>query len=62
VTMQDVVAIAVACVAAAWLVRTFARQFFAPPCSPPSGSPDGDGFVPLDALKKAGASRRTPLP
>jgi hypothetical protein len=60
--MQDVVAIAVACLAAAWLVRTFARQCFTPPCSPPSGAPEGDGFVPLEALKKAGASRRPPLP
>jgi hypothetical protein len=60
--MQDIVAIAVACIAAAWLVRTFARQWFAPPCRPPSAPPGADGFVSLDALKQAGASRRTPLP
>jgi len=67
--MQDLIAIAIAVATALWLARTLTRQFFAPPCQPPSaGGPAGaDGFVPLTDLrlqgpaqKKAGASLRTP--
>ena len=34
-SLQDLVAIAVALAAAAWLARTLRRRLFAPPCSPP---------------------------
>jgi len=50
--MQDVIAIGVTLVAAAWLARSLGKRFFAPPCRPPHGGPAGsDGFVPLDELK-----------
>ena len=50
--MQDVIAIAVALVAAGWLGRTLLRRLVAPPCGAPT-SPDGsDGFVPLETLSK----------
>ena len=67
--MQDLIAIAIAIATALWLGRALTRQFFAPPCQPPSaGGPAGaDGFVSLGevrlqgaAQKKAGASLRTP--
>jgi hypothetical protein len=47
--MQDILALAVAAVAAVWLARTILRRLLAPPCRPPR--PGGaDGFVPLDEL------------
>ena len=50
--MQDVIAIGVTLVAAAWLARLLWKRFFAPPCRPPHGGPPGsDGFVQLDQLK-----------
>jgi hypothetical protein len=50
--MQDVIAIAVALVAAGWLGRTLLRRLVARPCGAPT-SPDGsDGFVPLETLSK----------
>jgi hypothetical protein len=51
--VQDAIAIAVSLAAAFWLVRTLARQFFAPPCRGPADTPAGsDGFVPLDSLRR----------
>jgi hypothetical protein len=51
-SMQDVIAIAVALVAAAWLGRTLVRRLFAPSCGPPAQPGGGDGFVPLETLSK----------
>jgi hypothetical protein len=51
-SLQDLVAIAVALAAAAWLARTLLRRLVAPPCSPPAPPGGGDGFVPLDDLTK----------
>ena len=48
--MQDLVAIAVAVAAGAWIVRTLWRQLAAPACGQRSVPPGADGFVPLDAL------------
>ena len=50
--MQDLVAIAVATVAALWLARSLTKRFFAPPCQPPDVPGGGDGFVPLESLTK----------
>ena len=47
--MQDLLALAVAALAAGWLARTILRRLTAPPCRPPSPG-GGDGFVPLDEL------------
>jgi len=52
VGMQDLVAIVVSLAAAAWLARSLAKRFFAPPCRPPDVPGGGDGFVPLDSLTK----------
>jgi hypothetical protein len=49
--MQDLVAIAVAVAAGAWIVRTLWRQLAAPACGRPEAPPGADGFVPLDDLK-----------
>jgi hypothetical protein len=49
--MQDFIAIAVSTAAALWLARSLVRRFFAPPCQPPAPG-GGDGFVPLDVLRK----------
>ena len=49
-SMQDFIAAACAVAAAAWLVRSLTKRFFAPPCSPPSVPGGGDGFVSIDAL------------
>ena len=54
--MQDLVALAITAIAAAWLARTLTRRLSAPPCRPPAPPGCGDGFVPLDAL----ATPRTP--
>ncbi|MEI8227341.1 MAG: hypothetical protein WCH77_03640 [Planctomycetota bacterium] len=52
--MQDAIAIAVSLAAAIWLVRALTRQFFAPPCRPPSAGPAGsDGFVALETLRSS---------
>jgi hypothetical protein len=50
--MQDIIAIAVATVAATWLAWSLKKRFFAPPCQPPDVPGGGDGFVPLDSLTK----------
>jgi hypothetical protein len=47
---QDILALAIAALAAAWLARTLVRRLVAPPCRPPAAPGGGDGFVPLDAL------------
>jgi hypothetical protein len=55
--MQDVIAIAVAVAAGAWLVRTLWCQLAAPSCGKPDAPAGADGFVPLDSLagkKKSG--------
>ncbi len=57
-TMQDVLAIAVAVAAAAWLVRTLWRQVAAPSCGKADVPPGADGFVPLDDLASAKKSGR----
>lgn len=49
--LQDVVAIAVAAAAAAWLVRRAFSSPGSPGCKPPASS-GPEGFVPLDALAK----------
>ena len=65
-TMQDVVAIAIAALAAAWLARSLMKRLVAPPCQPPSAGPPGaDGFIPLDSLtrpKQAGRPEGRPAP
>ena len=49
--MQDILAIAIAVAAAAWLARTLVRRLVVPSCGPPPGGPaDADGFVPLERL------------
>jgi len=48
--MQDLVAIAVAVAAGAWIVRTLWRQLAAPACSRSDAPRGADGFVPLDDL------------
>jgi hypothetical protein len=48
--MQDLVAIAVAVAAGAWIVRTLWRQLAAPACGQRPAQPGADGFVPLDDL------------
>jgi hypothetical protein len=62
--VQDLVAIAVAVAAAAWLARSLAKRFWAPPCRPPATPGGGDGFVPLGDLaastKKPGRSCERP--
>jgi hypothetical protein len=47
--MQDLLALAAAFLAAAWLARRFASRMLAPPCRPPIPG-GGDGFVPLESL------------
>ena len=37
--MQDLIAIGVTLVAAAWLARSLWKRFFAAPCQPPHGGP-----------------------
>jgi len=63
-TIQDVVAIAVAAAAAAWLARGFRRSLARPGCggSAPTAPSGADGFVPIDRLKypeKAGRKTRS---
>jgi hypothetical protein len=49
--MQDLLAIAVAVGAAAWLVRRSLRRLLAPGCAASDSHPSGGGsFVPLDRL------------
>jgi hypothetical protein len=49
--VQDLIAIAVSLIAAAWLVRSLWGRFFAPPCRPPhAGPPGSDGFVPVEKV------------
>lgn len=49
--LQDVVAIAVATAAAAWLLRSLRRDVLSPRCGPGADLPgDADGFVPIDGL------------
>jgi hypothetical protein len=55
--MQDTIAIAIATLAAGWLVRVVSRRLFAPPCSPPVPG-GGDGFVPLENLSGGKKPRR----
>lgn len=50
--MQDTIALAVAALAAGWLVRVVCRRLVAPPCRPPVPG-GGDGFVPLENLTGA---------
>lgn len=60
--MQDILALAVAALAAAWLVQVLLRRLLAPPCRPPSPG-GGDGFVPLEDLareKNRGGRNRPP--
>lgn len=51
--LQDVVAIAVAAAAAAWLARGFLRRLGRGGCGSSAPTPPGeaDGFVPIDQLK-----------
>jgi len=63
-TIQDVVAIAVAAAAAAWLARGFLRRLGRPGCggAAPTAPSGADGFVPIDRLKyaeKAGRKTRS---
>lgn len=46
--MQDILVIAIAVGAAAWLARTLLRRVMTPSCGPPPGA--ADGFVPLERL------------
>ena len=56
---QDILALAIAALAAVWLARSLMQRLVAPPCQPPSVGPSGaDGFVPLDALTPAKQSGR----
>ena len=59
--IQDVVAIAVAAAAVAWLARGFRRSLARPGCgrnaSPPTGG--ADGFVPIDRLSPPEKPRKT---
>jgi hypothetical protein len=56
--VQDMLAIAVASLALAWLAWSLSRRLLAPPCQPPSAGPPGsDGFVSLDALAKSSAQK-----
>jgi len=56
--MQDVIAIAAAVAAAAWLVRTLWRQLAAPSCGKADTPAGADGFVPLDDLRDKKKSGR----
>jgi hypothetical protein len=56
--MQDLLAIAVAVAAAAWLARTLWRQVAGPSCGKADAPPGADGFVPLDDLAGAKKSGR----
>lgn len=50
-SLEDVIAIALAVAAAAWLVRGWWRGAMQPPCAPRGDLPAGaDGFVASDAL------------
>ncbi len=59
--LQDVVALAVATAAAAWLARGFLRRLARPGCgrSTPPAPGGADGFVPIDRLKSAKKGRET---
>lgn len=46
--MQDMLVLAIAVGAAAWLARTLVRRVMSPSCGSPPG--DTDGFVPLERL------------
>lgn len=46
--MQDILVLAIAVGAGAWLVRTLVRRVMTPSCGPPPGG--ADGFVPLERL------------
>ena len=61
VTIQDVVAIAVAAAAAAWLARGFLRRLGRGGCggSAPSAPGGPDGFVPIDRLRTPKKARTT---
>ena len=54
--MQDLLALAIVAVTAAWLARTLVHRVTAPPCRPPTPG-GGDGFVPLDTLRSANPPR-----
>ena len=63
-TLQDIVAIAVAAAAAAWLARGFLRRLGRGGCgsSAPPAPKGADGFVPIDRLtspEKAGRKTRS---
>ena len=55
--MQDLLALAIAVLAAGWLVRTLARRLVTPSCRPAD-----DGFVPIDVLSRAPHSRASDPP
>lgn len=60
--LQDLVAIAVAAAAAAWLARGFLRRLGRGGCGSSAPTPPGqaDAFVPIDRLKHAEkAGRKT---
>jgi len=59
VTMQDVIAIAIAVAAGLWLARTLWRQLSAPSCGTADTPPGTDGFVPLDDLARSGNEATT---
>ncbi|MBM4058068.1 MAG: hypothetical protein FJ275_07530 [Planctomycetes bacterium] len=50
VSVQDLLAIAVAVAAGAWLARSLWRRLRTPNCGPADVPPGSDGFVPLEAV------------
>ncbi len=59
-TLQDIVAIAVAAAAAAWLARGFLRRLGRPGCgsSAPPAPGGADGFVPIEGLRPPKKARK----
>lgn len=55
--MQDLLALAIAVLAAGWLVRTLARRLVTPSCRPAD-----DGFVPIDVLSRTPRGRPSDPP
>jgi|GEM_PF-846422 hypothetical protein len=59
--LQDVLAIAIALAATAWLAWTLRRRLKKPSCGPTAGTPPGtDGFVALDDLAARAKNRGDP--